>query len=507
MKRILALVLLLAMILCGCGTEESPYVPTGDALDESTVSTLPEEEQALSLPYYPERSLNPFLCTDATNRVLFPLIYQGLFSIDRNYNVTPLLCGNYRKSRDMRTYTFYLAENATFSDGSLVTGADVTASLQAAMAEGFYAGRFHHVISVETLEDGGIQIVLDTPYENLPLLLDIPIVPAEQVAEEQPLGTGPYQIDQRIGGLQLRRQAFWWCSSQDLLIRATNIPLITVSSTVDTRDAFELEKVSLVYTDPGLPTFAEFRCDYELWDGENGIFLYLVADIESEVFSNPKVRKALTHAIDRQLLVDSYLRGFAQAATLPASPSSQVYNQTQASQYGFNKDLFIAALNEAGMVGKEITILLNCDDATRLRIGRHVVQMLQDCGLVVNVMELNSKEFMVHVIWGVYDLYLGQTKLSPNMDLSEFFATDGAMNYGSLADPALYAMSLEALANSGNFYNLHKLVMEDGRLCPLLFRSSAVYVERGLFSEMSPAKDNLFPYTIGKTMADVLISQ
>jgi len=156
-------------------------------------------------------------------------------------------------------------------------------------------------------------------------------------------------------------------------------------------------------------------------------------------------------------------------------------------------------------VGAEIVILLNSDDGVRLRIGREIVQIMEDAGLVVHAMELNQDDFLMHVEWYEYDLYLGQTKLSPNMDLSEFFGKDGSMNYNNLTDPALYALSLEALANAGNYYTLHKAVVEDGRLCPILFRDYAIYTQRGLFTQVSAPRDNLFQYTIGVTMEDALI--
>ena len=69
------------------------YTPTGDGLtvDKDYVgATEPDtqdEPQELSLTYYPDKSMNPYLCTDFTNRALFSLLYQSLFIVDREYNV------------------------------------------------------------------------------------------------------------------------------------------------------------------------------------------------------------------------------------------------------------------------------------------------------------------------------------------------------------------------------------------------------------------------------------
>jgi hypothetical protein len=93
------------------------------------------------------------------------------------------------------------------------------------------------------------------------------------------------------------------------------------------------------------------------------------------------------------------------------------------------------------------------------------------------------------------------------MDLSAFFGETGTLSYGGVADPALYAMSLEALANKGNYYDLHEMVMEDAMLCPVLMRSYAVYAQRGALSALEPARDCVFYYDFGTLASQVLLPE
>ena len=72
--------------------------------------------------------------------------------------------------------------NARFSDGTRVTIGDVIASYDAARESDYYKGRFTHIIEYKLREDEGLTFYLDTPYENLPLLLDIPIVKASELS-------------------------------------------------------------------------------------------------------------------------------------------------------------------------------------------------------------------------------------------------------------------------------------------------------------------------------------
>lgn len=508
MKRLLALTVCLCLVLWGCAGGGA-YVPTGDGLsyeDDYTgqINTPDDnkEPQNLSLPYYQERSLNPYLCTDFTNRALFSLLYQSLFAVNRNYDVEPQLCKSYTHSQDMKSYTFYV-EAATFSDGTVLTPEDVVASLTAAWQSDFYKGRFLHVKEIVQTSDGGVTVNLNTAYENLPLLLDIPIVKATQVALDRPVGTGPYALYTASGGESLRKRSDWWCKPK-MAVTAENITLFPANSATHIRDQFEFFDLSLVCADPGSDRYADYRCDYELWDCENGIFLYLGTTANSKVFSNDTVRIALTHAIDRDMLAEDYYRGFARSTTLPASPLSPYYSQSLADRYQYDGVKFAEAVKSAGMEGSKVVFLVNSDDSLRLRVARRIAQMLEDGGLEVEMKELGGNAYVEALKAWNYDIYLGQTRLSPNMDLSAFFATYGELSWGGVNDVGAYALSLQALENHGNYFTLHKTVMDNGLMCPVLFRSYAIYATRGLVSDLTPARDNVFYYSTGKTLEDAL---
>ena len=513
MKQIWSLILCLFLLLsclAGCKHDASAYVPTGDALDsdkeDSAPIQKPDATQNLSMAYYPQRSMNPYQCVDFTNRALFPLMYQGLFAVDRKYNVVPILCREFQYSQDMKTYSFTL-NAARFSDGTALTVEDVVSSLNAARENTYYAGRFLHITSVSAAGDS-VVIQLDTPFENLPILLDIPIVKASQVDSDAPLGTGAYLLEDALGGKRLRRQAAWWCNGvANLVVTAPYIPLVEAQSSSHIRDQFEFADVGLVCADPGSDTYADYRCDYEIWDCENGLFLYLVTNAKSAFFSNDAVRQALTHAIDRDALVKTYYRGFARSATLPASPLSPYYDAKLAERYGYAPEKFKAAIEDAGLTGTTLTMIVNPDDSLRLRVAKRVAQMLTDCGVTVEIKEISSNKLAEHLLYSQYDLYLAQTKLSPNMDLSAFFKPYGSLNYGGLYDSAIYTMALEALANKGNYYNLHEMVMEDAQLCPILVRSYCVYATRGLVTTLQPSRDNLFFHNVGRSLESALVQQ
>lgn len=512
MKKI-ALLLVFALLLpvfAGCDSEQA-YVPTGNGLADMTVpeetkvnapGELDLEERFYTLAYYPEDGFNPYLCTSINNRMLFSLIYQGLFSVDRDYTAHPILCKSYTVSGDLMQYTFHL-ESATFSDGSYLRAEDVIASLEFARDSDMYEGRFDQIESFYAVGENVVRIDMDIPYENLPLLLDIPIIKASQLEESMPVGTGPYALLQTASGLNLQKRTTWWCNA-DVPISTASIPLYAAKNAADIRDQFEFADLGISTSDPGSASYAEYRCDYELWEIETGLMLYLCANMESEVFSNDKIRAALTYAVDRTGILQDCYNGFGAVSTLAVSPTSPFYDRGLGNQGTYNPTRFRDAVRSESMTGAEVVLLVNKSDSVRLQAARKIVEMLEICGLTVILEDWSTPYYKGKLATDEWDLYLGQTKLSQTYDMSQFFHPFGALSYGDLDDAAYYSMAHEALENSGNFYNLHQLIKTDGQLVPILFRTHAVYAKRGLVDDLNPARDNVFFYTLGKNPEDVV---
>lgn len=515
MKKSISILLCLAMLaglLTGCTAAGEPgeYIPVGDQLvqgdGEEQMQTEPgENDEGFAMAYNPAEALNPLSAADTTNRLLFSLVYQGLFTTNRDGEVIPILCKNYTASSDLLIYDFTIDPKATFSDGVPVTPEDVVASLKESMNHKYYGRRLRFVNVIEVTEDRNVRIYLLQPNGNLPLLLDIPIVKATEIESENPLGTGPYKFKGWGTHRTLVRRDNWWCESDDLKVNFPEISLVAAETAAEVRDAFEFFGADLVCADPGSDLYAEYRCDYELWDCDNGFFVYLAINEESAVFQNAEIRRAISRGINRDLLADKYYRGFAKGAALPASPNSPFYTPALAKQYDYDPTAYQAAMST--VKGYSIKLLVNASDSLRLRVAQEIGRMLNSSGLLVEIDARTEDYYYGALRNGEYDMYLGQTKLSPNMDLSVFFAENGPLNYGGLDDVGMYTLCLQAIENQGEYYTLHQAVMEDGYLCPVVFRSYAVYATRGILDDLQPARDNVFCYSIGKRLTDAYVVQ
>lgn len=527
MKKLICLLLLAAMtagLFSGCAKENSEaYVPTGDALlmeGEEPALVIPDDPalKSLSLAYAPERSMNPLIGMNLSNRVLFSLIYQPLFAVDSKTTPWPILASSYEISLDRRSYTIKLAPNATFSDGSRVRPDDVYDTYAAARSSNLYAGHFTHIADFQVSGMDSITFYLDTPIENFPALLDIPILKEGQSEAEHPLGSGPYVFRDNASVCSLVKRQNWWAEGTVVLAtQADVISLVVADSQAQIRDKFQFEGLGLAAANPMTDSYSDYQCDYELWETENGVMLYLGINVLYSPFfknDNYTLRRALSKAIDRDYINDNFYGGKCLPSPLPVAPNSIYYSKTLASQYtydpmGFVND--IAGYNvprDENNAKRKLRLLVNADDSARLRTARYLAAELTELGIDTGVLEYGSKDkytFNDILRAGTYDMYLGEIRLNPLYDLSEFFKSGGRVSWGGIVDGTILSMMREALADKGNYYTLNKLVADDAKIIPILFGSTCVYANRGQMLNLAPSRDNAFFYTLGKSLEDIKV--
>lgn len=340
MKRLLALCLLLALLLCACSAAGQPTQATQQPTEETAAA--PTETAAapktFGLSYLPEHGFNPYTCTATVNRAAFSLLYESLFVVSSHFRAEPLLCESFTASEDGKTYRYTLVSGVSFSDGTPLTAQDAAASLRAAQQSALYSGRLAHMLSVTADDDRTLTVTLDTAYENFSLMLDVPIVSAATVQSSTPLGTGPYYLDGEV----LRRSSRWW-QTQAPAVTAETIELQAAKTPNDIRDNFEFGSTDLVYCDPNSPAAVGYRCDYEAWEAPTPILHYVGFNLYSGWFTNVALRRAFTYGVDREAMTSAVYNGFAQAATLPCSPASDLYDAQLAAQYAYSATAFQAA--------------------------------------------------------------------------------------------------------------------------------------------------------------------
>lgn len=351
MKKKLSGLICLALtfsLVTGC-TKDTPVGTTGNngfgSVPEETASAMDNTpvitNGTFSMPINASYGWDPFACTSMENRAVMQLIYEGLFTLTPTFDAEPVLCKECSVTEDGLIYYISL-QDACFSDGRTITAEDVVYSFEKAAESSIYASRFRDVNSMAV--DGTYEIVIymNNPNDRLPCMLDFPIIP-NLSSTSSPLGTGPFVRD---GTNQLVKNTNWWQGADKIAF--TSVGLFSSKSAEDTRDNFEIDTIQMVYNDPNSSTAATYHCDYELWNSRSTVMQYLGFNMNEGIFQEEALRSAVLKAIDRSEIAENVYHNFADAAVLPVSPVSDMYDDGLARQYSYNRE---TALDE----------LMDCD--------------------------------------------------------------------------------------------------------------------------------------------------
>lgn len=503
MKKLLVLLLLLSIFLSACNfqtTEETsptiellPEEQEQEILGETSVTEAVDEDSSFGLSYMPQYGFNPYTCTATINRALFSLLYESLFVVNYDFTASPVLCKTFESSSNGTFYRIRLLDDARFSDGTPLTAEDVKASLYAARKSSLYAERLEDISSIYVPDDRTVEISLNTAYENFALMLDVPILKSDSIDTDQPKGTGPY----RLQGQTLVRNPHWWGENHGVLDTET-IALSIAQESNDLRNQFEFGSTDLVYCDPNSTAAVGYRCDYEVWEAPTTILHYLGFNLYSGWFIEEEFRSAVTYAIDRDTFVNEIYGGFAQGTPLPCSPASPYHDDQLAEEYDYAPGKFKEALTLSGILtdpeyaGHEGKFLVCMDDPARVKLADRICKVLTDAGLRLTVVALEKKQFEQALQNHDFDIYLGEVRLTSSFNLSEFFMKYGNLQYGSISNTGLVTLCNEALANSGSYSELHRQVLDFAPICPIVFKSFAIYVTRGKITNNAPGVDLVF---------------
>ncbi|MBQ1372440.1 MAG: ABC transporter substrate-binding protein, partial [Oscillospiraceae bacterium] len=479
------MLLTLALLCSGCTVKPAQPEPSTEPSQtenrENNLNQMTHQAaQEFGLAYVEKYGFNPFSCVCITNRPVFSLVYESLFVLNSRFQPEPVLCETFSVSDNGQSYLITLCDGIRFSDGSALSARDVVSSLEAARDSDYYGSRFSRVAEFCAKNERTVQITLTQAYENLPLLLDVPIVKAGTETAERPLGSGPYAFAQEGNTLSLQRIQDWW-QDKHAPVEFDRIQLTEAKDPTAVRDSFEFGSTSLVCADLTAPNAVGYRCDYELWDCPTTAMQYLGFNLNTGIFYQRGLRAAVTHIVDREALISEVYKGFGTAAYLPCPASSPLYDQELAMNYGYNAGAFSAALLSANVPKDYVGTLLVCSaDPSRMDLAQRIAKAMTNAGLRMNVKALDEESYTNALFAGNYDMFIGEVRLSGNFDLTEFFRADGSLCKGGIQNNGMEQLCRAALENSGNCYDLYRGVMDNGYFCPLLFKSYAVMANRGV---------------------------
>lgn len=487
-RRITALFLavLLSLSLCSCGRQGGGTdVQPSDTSEAGETTT-----HSLTLAVRPKDSFHPALSANQLNRLLAPLLYEGLFVLDETFTPQPVLCEDYMVSADKLTWTFTLRSDVVCSDGSALTGKMVAEALNLARAAGSnYQERLSDVTAV-TGTKREVTITLSAPNGNLPARLDIPLAFGNG---ERPTGTGPYMLQEESGSLTLKARADWWQGK----VPMEDIFLRTVSQNNGVMTAFNTGDVTLLDADLTDAESLGYYGNYEVWDYATTRLVYLGFNTQKGLCADPEFRNAASRALDRAGIVSKSFAGHATACVLPIHPDSALYQPALADTLSYRANALDEYLDQTEISDRNLVLLVNNENPTRVSAAKQIAEQLHSGGLRVQVRQVPFQEYTNALAAGSFDLYLGETMLFSDFDLTALVGSAGSLNYSRWSD-----------AQTDNFLKYFRLGEGEDRnpranalltrlakqmpITAICFKNGSVLTRWGKLEQLTPLQNNIF---------------
>ncbi|KEO52783.1 hypothetical protein TP2_07535 [Thioclava pacifica DSM 10166] len=356
---------------------QSSHVPEGTKLAANQTFTYWMQDDL--------KTLDPDLNTSKDGNDVLHQLFEGLYDQDAEGNLVPALATSFDVSDDKMTYTFHLREGAKWSNGDPVTAQDFvyawqrladpkTASDYAWYMELMQVQNAHAVIAgekpvtdlgVKALDDMTLQVQLETPIPYFrQMLVNSSTFPVPQkVVEkfgsdwtkpENMVSNGAYNLKSwKIGeSIELVKSDSYWDAANTTLTDLKFVPITDLNQALTRYEAGELD---FVQTPAGqYPRLKDEYPDQAFAPPRSCSYSYIfnVGDSGPEALKDVRVRKALSYAIDRDIIVDKILKGGQKPAyswthwatagfTMPETDYSKM---TQAERMAKAKEL----LKEAG---------------------------------------------------------------------------------------------------------------------------------------------------------------
>jgi peptide/nickel transport system substrate-binding protein len=302
--------------------------------------------------------------TASIDGMLTQNVFESLTTVNEAGEVLPQLAQSWTVSDDGLTYTFKLVEGTKFHDGTTFDADDVVFTFKRAMAEDSVnpsKAIFAPIESVTALDPATVEIKLkrkDAFFLFNMAQGDASILAPESVdkAKTEPVGTGPFKFDSWVRGdkLVFVKNPDWRDAANVALDRAEFKFISDPAAATAALMAGELDAFPGFPAPEILPQFEadpRFRVEVGSTEGE----VILAMNNSKPPFNDIRVRRAISHAIDRDEIIDGAMYGQAVPIGGFYPPHGPAYVDLT-GVYPHDTKKAKALFAEAGVAGSTMTL-------------------------------------------------------------------------------------------------------------------------------------------------------
>jgi peptide/nickel transport system substrate-binding protein len=396
----------------------------GVALAAATMPAAAQERRSLTVAMsgFPP-GIEPVMYNHTATRRVVPQMFDTLLALDHGHDLAlrPSLAERWERM-SARALKLGLRRGVTFHDGRPFTAADVAFSLSPDHLLG--PGRAGQTVAMQTLERIERVEVVDPSTVIVHAKGDDALLEnrlagwASEIVSKQafeaagswdrwiaaPVGTGPYRLVAQRTDVNVALAAhdtYWGGQPPFAAVEFRIVPELATRMNGLLAGEFD------VITDVAPDRFAEIerRPELEVVGGAVQNIRFLIIDPEVPPLRDPRVRRALSLAIDRQLLVETLWAGRVPVPNGFQLPSFGAGYVADFPPLAYDPDQARALLREAGYRGEPITYkLLNNYYTNQVAGAQAMIEMWRAVGIEVRIeMMENFTQIYRHPVHAIFD--------------------------------------------------------------------------------------------------------
>ena len=449
-------------------------------------------------------SLDPHEQLSGATLQLSHLLFDPLIRFRQDLTIEPRLAKSFEKI-DERTTRFHLREGVKFQSGRTLSADDVVWTFNRlkqspdfkALFEPFAEARAVDGLTVDLVTKGPYPLVLNLATYIFPMdrefysgvdergrPKDAIVKSGSSFASSNASGTGPFIVTAREQGvrLELKRFADYWDkASPGNVDEIVFTPIKEPATRVAALLAGDVDFIAPV-PPTDLARIKEAACCTLITMPSTRVLTFELNQERVPAFKDPRVRLAMSYAVNREGIAEKILRGSATAAGELSPPGYAGYDPSLVPRYDLAKAK--ALMQEAGYGdGFSVTMMApNNRYIEDARIAEAVAAMLAKINIKVDLQTMPKAQYWQRFDERAADIMMigWQSDTQDSANFYEFLAMTpdkatgyGQYNAGNYSNPGIDRLTLETQimtdpeARAEVLKKIERILYDDAALLPL----------------------------------------
>lgn len=277
-----------------------------------------------------------------------------------------------------------------------------------------YYPNLENITSIEIVNANALKIYLEKPDNYFIYNLAIPVY----------LVKNSYNLNYNLTNKTKNKRVYSRTAIAETSL-VNEVTVININSLEDSIQKYKNNKLDILFANSKRVIQLLGKYEYNIANYKSGKTLFLLGNLNSEIYSIKEVRKAICYGINRENILNEVFTYNVELIDLP-----YIYNNVE-YQYdiyaaenlllsnGFKKKNGIYTKKKEGKnIALNIELLVNKKDEEKIKVSEYIKKDLRKIGININIIKVSTASLKNRIDSGNYDLVLADININSNPNTS-----------------------------------------------------------------------------------------